>query len=135
MTRRARMGLGLLVSLAVFAGVLAAEDVTLKGSFVWERNDDNRDGEVTAVFTPTGDTEWAVAFHFNWEDEPHTYKGTATGSLSSGELKGAVEADGDNHKMSFRFSGSFEDGLFTGTHSFVDKSGGLKHSGTLTLKP
>ena len=134
MSDRAPVGWGLILVLVALGGTLAAEDVTLEGSFVWERQDDNRDGDVRAVFTPTGENEWNVAFHFDWEDGPHTYKGTATGSLSSGELKGAVEADGGHRKMSFRFTGSFENSTFTGTHAFLDKEGELRHTGTLTLE-
>ena len=118
----------------LFGAALAAEDVTFKGTFVWEREDGNRTGDVRAVFTPTDASEWDVAFYFEWEDKPHTYKGTATGSLSDGELKGAVETDDENHKLSFRFTGSFADDTFTGTHGILNREGELKHSGTLTLE-
>ena len=135
MTGRTRLGWGLIVFLVAFGGILAAEGVTLKGSFVWERKDDNRNGDVTAVFTPTGDNQWDVSFHFDWEDGPHIYSGTATGDLSGGDLKGAVEGDSEDRKMSFRFTGSFKDGTFTGTHAFLDKEGELRPTGTLTLRP
>ena len=86
MTGRTRVGLGLMVFLVAFGGTLAAKDVTFNGTFVWEREDGNESGEVRAVFTPTGKSAWDVAFHFDWKDEPHIYLGTATGSLSDGEV-------------------------------------------------
>lgn len=128
----------LLCGLAVVALVLtgtavANDDVTLEGSFVWARQDGDRTGDLTAVMTPGGEDEWSVAFHFTWEDEAHVYLGTASGSLSSGPLEGSAENDDDDHKLSFRFSGDFENGTFNGTHGFVTKDGSLKDGGTLTL--
>ena len=79
----------------------------------------------------TGDGEWDVAFHFDWEKEPHIYRGSCNGKLD-GELSGTIVGDGER-KMNFRFSGKFEDGTFSGTHQFVDDEGEAKDSGTLTL--
>ena len=131
MTRRIRwfalLGALVLVALPGFAG----DDVTLEGGFVWERDDGNLDGDLKAVFSPTGDGEWSVAFHFDWEDEPHVYTGSCSGSLD-GELTGDITSDGDG-EMKFKFSGSFEDGAFNGTHGFVTEEGDIKNAGTLTL--
>jgi hypothetical protein len=110
---------------------LAGDDVTLEGGFVWEREDGNRDGDLKAILTPTGDGEWSVAFHFEWEDGPHVYTGTCTGSLE-GELSGEITSDGERD-MNFKFMGSFEKGMFSGKHSFVTEDGELEHAGTLTL--
>ena len=64
-----------------------AEDaITLTGEFVWTQRDNS--GSVEAVFTPTGEGEWEVAFNFNFRGTPHLYSGTAKGSLSEGELNG-----------------------------------------------
>jgi hypothetical protein len=132
MTQRIRwaalLGVLLLAAMPGFAG----DDVTLEGGFVWERDDGNHDGDLTAIFTPTGDGEWSVAFHFDWEDGPHVYTGTCSGSLSEGELAGDITSDGDR-EMKFKFSGAFEDGMFSGTHGFVDDEGEVKSAGTLTL--
>jgi len=110
---------------------LAGDDVTLEGAFVWDREDGSREGDLKAIFTPTGDGEWSVAFHFDWEDGPHVYSGTCSGSLD-GELSGDIVSDGER-EMKFKFSGSFEDGTFSGTHNFVTDEGDLKRAGTLTL--
>ena len=110
---------------------LAGDDVTLEGGFVWEREDGNHEGDLKAILTPTGDGEWDVAFHFDWEDGPHVYTGTCAGSLE-GKFSGDIVSDGDGD-MIFKFSGSFEDGAFSGTHNFVTKEGELKKAGTLTL--
>ena len=114
--------------------VLAAGDVTLEGSFVWARDDGDRTGDLKAVFTPTGKNEWTVAFHFDWENKPHVYKGTARGSLSKGTLEGDVDNDNEEHPASFKFSGDFKRGTFNGTHGHINKEGELKDTGTLTLR-
>ncbi len=120
----------------VFTGAAVASDaVTLEGSFVWARSDGDSTGDLTAVMTPEGkDGEtWSVAFHFVWEEEAHVYLGTASGGLEEGPLSGTAEGDDPDHKISFRFSGQFEDGTFNGTHAFVQEDGTLKDGGSLTL--
>ena len=109
----------------------AGDDVTLEGGFVWEREDGNHEGDLKAILTPTGDGTWDVAFHFDWEDGPHVYSGTCSGSLD-GELTGDIVSDGER-EMNFTFEGSFEDGKFSGVHHFVTKEGETKRAGTLTL--
>ena len=131
MTRRTRwialLGVFFLAAMPSFAG----DDVTLEGGFVWERDDGNQEGELKAILTPTAEGEWDVKFHFEWEDGPHIYTGTCSGSLD-GELSGDITSDGER-EMKFKFSGSFDDGTFTGTHNFVTKEGETKRAGTLTL--
>jgi len=131
MTQRIRwialLGIFFLAAMPGFAG----DDVTLEGGFVWEREEGNRTGDLTAILTPTGDGEWSVAFHFEWEDGPHVYTGTCSGSLD-GELSGDITADG-SHEMKFEFSGAFEDGTFSGTHNYVNEDGESTRRGTLTL--
>ena len=131
MTQRIRWAalLGALV-LAAMPG-FAADDVTLEGGFVWEREDGDHDGDLKAIFTPTGEGTWDVAFHFDWEDGPHVYTGDCSGSLD-GELEGNITGDGER-EMKFKFSGAFADGAFSGTHGFVTEEGEVKHSGTITL--
>ena len=124
----ALLGICFLAALPAFAG----DDVTLEGEFVWDREgEDSREGDLKAILIPTGDGEWSVAFHFEWEDGPHIYTGTCSGSLD-GELSGDIKSDGER-EMKFKFSGSFEDGAFSGTSSFVTEDGDLKRAGTLTL--
>jgi hypothetical protein len=115
--------------LAAMPGI-AGDDVTLNGGFVWEKEDGNHEGDLKAILTPTGDGEWDVSFHFDWEDGAHIYAGTCSGSLD-GELSGEITSDGDGD-MQFKFNGSFENGEFSGTHNFVTEDG-LKKAGTLTL--
>ncbi len=121
--------------LAFTGAAVASDEVTLEGSFIWARSDGDRTGDLTAIMTPEGEggEKWSVAFHFVWEDEDHVYLGTASGGLEEGPLKGTAEGDEPDHKISFRFSGDFEDGTFTGTHGFVQEDGTLKDGGSLTL--
>ena len=135
MTRIGRWVLGLSVVMLALGTTFAAEPVALEGEFVWERSDGNRNGDVRAVFTPAEEGEWTVAFHFEWEDGPHVYAGTAKGSLETGDLEGEVENDSEENKATFRFSGSFTDGKFTGTHGVVQEDGSLKDLGTISLGP
>jgi len=128
----------LLVALAFCAlptaAALAGDDITLEGGFVWTRSDGDQAGDLKAIFTPKGDAEWAVAFHFDWEDGPHVYAGTAQGSLTAGTLEGEVVNDSEDRKATFQFSGSFEDGTFTGTHRHLSKEGEYRDTGTITLE-
>jgi len=132
MTQRIRwialLGVFVLAAMPGFAG---DKEVTLEGGFVWEREDDNHDGDLTAILTPTADGEWSIAFHFDWEDGPHVYTGTCKGSLD-GEMSGDVTGDGER-QMKFTFSGAFEDGTFSGISNFVSKEGEVRKAGTLTL--
>ncbi len=132
MTQRIRwialLGVFFLAAMPGFAG---DDDVTLEGDFVWEREDGDHGGDLKAILTPTGEGEWDIKFHFEWEDGPHIYTGKCSGSLD-GDFSGSVQADGER-EMNFTFSGSFEDGTFNGTHGFVTKEGGLKQAGKLTL--
>ncbi len=96
MRKIGRVTPGLGVVLLALGGAHAAETVALDCRFVWERSDEDRSGDVTAVFTPAGEGAWNVAF---------------------------------------RFSGSFTDGEFTGTHGVVQEAGSLKDTGTLSLGP
>jgi hypothetical protein len=113
------------------APLVAGDDVTFEGIFEWVRDDGTKDGDLRAVLTPSGEGEWDVAFHFEWQDGPHIYTGSCSGSLD-GELSGAIVSDGER-EMKFHFTGKFEEGTFSGTHAFVDDEGSLKDSGTLTL--
>lgn len=131
MTRRIRWIALLGVFFMAAMPSLAGDDVTLEGGFVWEREDGDREGDLKAVLTPTGDGEWDVSFHFEWEDSPRIFTGTCSGSLD-GELSGDITSDGER-EMKFEFSGSFEDGTFNGTHGFITKEGELKQAGKLTL--
>ena len=117
----------LLMSLGLVTG--ADEPRTLKGSFEW--TDAGRTGDLSAVFTPTGEGKWNVAFHFEFRGKPHIYAGTAEGTLAGGDLKGRVLNDEKNR--TFSFTGAFTDGEFRGTHAEVGDDG--EHAtGTLTLK-
>ena len=134
MKHHSRLLCGIAVlALFVTGTAVAANEVTLEGSFVWSRDDGDRTGPLTAVMTPDGDNQWKVAFHFTWEDEPHTYLGQATGTLGSGALEGTAKGDNPDREMNFRFRGEFENGTFNGTHTFVREDGSQRDGGTLTL--
>ncbi len=115
---------------------MAGDDVTKTGTFVWEREDKEISGDLKAIFTPRGDADnqWDVAFHFDWEDGPHVYRGTAIGSLAKGKLQGEVVNDNKEHKSTFRFKGKSKKGKFKGTHSHIGEEGELKPTGQLTLQ-
>jgi hypothetical protein len=117
--------LGLGASTAAYA----EEGTTLNGSFVWEHG--NTTGDLEAVFTPTGEATWDVSFHFTFRNQPHTYSGTASGSLSEGTLSGTVM--NETKKRTFTFGGTFDDGVFSGEHAEVGESGSMQ-TGTLTLR-
>ena len=125
--------LGTILAFAAAAGVAtAADEVTMEGTYVWAREDGDKDGPIKAVFTPADKGSWNVKFYFDWDDGPHVYSGTCSGSLEDGELEGDITSDGER-EMKFKFSGTFADGTFSGTHAFVNEDGGLNESGTITF--
>ena len=102
---------------------------TLNGAYTWVG--DGSRGSLEAIFTPAADGEWKVAFHFVFSGRPHTFKGTATGSLTDGALEGTVF--NENRRRTFTFEGAFEDGTFEGTHAEI-RRGRASQIGTLTLE-
>ena len=122
-----------LLTLLIAPSLMAADSKTMEGEFVWERSDKNISGPLKAVFEPTEEKgTWNVSFYFTFEDKPHTYTGTAKGELGSGSLSGEVMSDGDQ-PAPFIFEGSFEDGMFNGTHAGF-RDGEKRPTGTLSLK-
>lgn len=107
----------------------ADESRTLTGEYVWTQRDAS--DPIEAIFTPTGEGLWSVAFHFKFRGEPHVYEGQAEGSLTEGELKGEVR--NENKQRTFTFKGTFEDGIFNGTHRETTR-GRQRSTGTITLQ-
>jgi hypothetical protein len=129
MMRSASLLGGMLVLTIVFAPAAPAQEShTLEGHWIWDALGDT--GSVEAVFTPTGEGTWEVAFHFNYRGA-HVYKGTAEGSLSDGELNGEVAADDQDRTFSFR--GRVRKGKFRGTH-FETTGGSRRKTGSLSMK-
>jgi hypothetical protein len=123
-----KLALPLLLLIAVSAGVSEDGKRTLKGSYDWVGG---KSGPLTADFFPTDEAgRWKVEFRFDFHG-PHLYTGTASGSLDEGSLSGEVESD--QRKRTFVFSGSFQDGEFSGTHTETTK-GRESDTGTMTLK-
>lgn len=118
------------ILLAAAAGLAqAGEPVTLTGQFQWVHM--GSPGDIEAVFTPAGDDAWEVAFHFTFRGTPHTYSGTASGSLTEGTLEGRVQ--NEEKKRTFTFSGTLAENKFDGTHAEVTKDG-TYDTGTIWLK-
>jgi hypothetical protein len=124
-------GLGVLgLGLALLAGSAHGDEArTLKGEYVWTKGGES--GDLQAVFTPTGQDSWDVAFHFTFKGDPHVYSGSAQGPLSAGDLAGKVQ--NENKRRTFTFEGRVENGVFKGTHSEVE-DGKETDTGTLTLR-
>jgi hypothetical protein len=129
--RRATQLVAVVAAVALSSGLAIGgdEERTLTGSYHW--TDGGRKGDLKAVFTPTGEARWNVAFYFEFSGEPHVYSGTAEGTLAGGVLKGRVLNDGRNR--SFTFAGTFTEGEFRGTHAETTDDG--EHAtGSLSLK-
>ena len=125
--RHVAVGAILLTALNGAAGADAGR--TLKGSFVW--GDANKGGDLEVVFEPDGEAAWGVAFHFEFRGQAHVYRGTARGSLAEGTLEGTVQ--NEDKKRTFKFQGTFQDGVYQGTHAEIE-DGSESPTGTLTLK-
>ncbi len=102
---------------------------TLNGNFMSGYQD--RVKPLRAVFTPAGGGGWQVAFFFEFNGRDHEFRGTAEGSLGEGELSGRVQ--NEDRQRTFTFKGSFESGLFKGTHAEIGRRG-EQQTGTLTLR-
>ena len=123
-------GIAVMTCLIGVVSVQAAEDsTTLSGTYVWENG--NSTGDLEAVFTPTGEGTWDVAFHFTFRKKPHTYTGTAKGALDGGTLSGTVL--NENKRRTFTFEGAFEEGVFNGTHAEM-RGESKQDTGTLMLQ-
>jgi hypothetical protein len=128
--KKTALFLAALALLMTFGGTATAEETTtLTGEYQWNHRDNS--GDLKAEFTSTGDGTWDVSFFFKFRGEAHVYSGTAEGSLSSGKLSGTVKNEGK--RRTFTFTGSFQDGTFSGTHAEVE-DGKPFDTGTLTLK-
>jgi hypothetical protein len=132
--RMKRSILLLVVSLALLTVASGQADAdnsrTLNGRYNWEQRGSS--GDLEAVFTPVGEMQWEVDFHFDFRGKPHTYSGNAQGELTAqGKLRGEVR--NESGKRSFTFDGTFdEQGRFSGTHT--ETTGGSRvDTGTLTL--
>ena len=103
------------------------EERTFSGHYRWDAQD--LSGNLEAVFTPTGETTWDVSFHFEFQG-PHTYVGTAEGSLEKGLLEGTVF--NERETRSFDFRGTIKKGKFRGVH-FESTGGARRKTGTLSM--
>jgi len=129
--RMAMRGMAVVAAVVLSLGLVSGADEPrkLKGSFEWTGA--GKTGDLEAVFTPTGEGKWDVAFHFEFRGQAHVYAGTAEGTLAGGDLKGRVLNDEKNR--TFTFAGAFTEGEFRGTHAEIGDDG--EHAtGTLTLK-
>ena len=131
-TMKLRRALLLVAAVLAFclagAAISQTAEETLLGSYFWKQS--NERGDLRAVFTPKGEGKYDVVFHFDFRG-PHTYTGTAEGSLKEGSLKGTVQ--NENKKRTWNFAGTFTNGQFEGTHEEL-RDGDKIDSGTLTLK-
>ncbi|MCZ7646080.1 MAG: hypothetical protein M5U26_12465 [Planctomycetota bacterium] len=105
-------------------------DVTCKGTFSWS-NEKNQKHDIKGVFTPNGDKKWNVVWTFTWKGGAQTWKGTAEGDLTNGEVKG--EGLHPNGKRTFSFVGAAKDGNMEIKHT--ETTGGRpKDTGVMVIK-
>jgi hypothetical protein len=105
----------------------AGVERTLTGEYDWGGR---KSGDLEAVFTATGEDTWNVSFHFTFRDQPHVFSGTASGSLTEGQLRG--EVFDDRKKRTFTFEGQVKDGKFEGSHAEIEGDR-VQNTGTMTL--
>ena len=129
MRKTALLAVAVAVLLAGQSAVVAQEERTLTGEYVWGKR--GKSGELRALFRNKGKDRWDVAFYFNYRERNHVYRGSAEGKLGTGSLKGEVL--NDDLSRTFTFEGTFENGTFTGTHAEIKKRG-PQSTGTLTLR-
>jgi len=126
--RRILIVAGLFVLLAIDVSSSQERERTLHGSYQWNMGSE---GSLAVTFMPAESEGWEVSFRFDHAGQFDTYQGTAIGELGSGELEGRVDS---GRGTRYRFLGVFEDGVFTGVHYTVSRSGRQQQTGTLTFE-
>ena len=120
----------ILLLLLAFGSLPAlARPTTLAGDYRWGNGSAQ---PLEASFTAAGGkSSWYVSFYFRHAGQPHTYRGTAEGSLTEGVLRGVVKTE--DQSRTFSFECTYDHGTFRGSHYEV--SGNRKSkTGTLSLK-
>lgn len=115
---------------AAASGADAGGERIFTGIYTSEYQD--RPASLRAIFSPQGDEQWSVVFHFTHAGARHAYRGTAWGDLSSGELIGRVQNEGRNRLFAFRCE--FDGVKCEGTHAEIGRGGREQETGRLTLK-
>lgn len=98
------------------------------GEYVWTGQRES--GRLDIFFVQTSENVYAVDFKFRFNGTPHTYSGTAEGSLTEGALEGKVF--NEDKRRSWVFKGEFKDGKFSGGHKEIRRTG-ERRTGTLTF--
>jgi len=107
----------------------SAKTETFVGEYKWTSQRET--GRLAVYFVETGGGLYDVEFKFRFQGTPHTYSGTAEGSLSEGALEGKVF--NESKQRSWVFEGVFKDGKFLGEHAEI-KRFGERRTGTLTFE-
>ena len=128
MTRKLRNLALLTLFVCSIAYAATDETRTFSGYYRWDGQD--LSGNLEAVFVPTSEATWDVSFSFKFQG-PHTFSGTAKGSLKSGKLEGTVR--NERETRSFDFRGTVKKGKFRGVH-FESTGGARRRTGTLSMK-
>ena len=125
-----RLAKAVLLTILVSSMAYTATDGTrtFSGHYRWDGQD--LSGNLEAVFTPTGEATWDVSFSFKFQG-PHTFSGTAEGSLKRGKLEGTVRNERETRSYDFR--GAVKKGKFRGVH-FESTGGARRKTGTLSMK-
>ena len=122
----------LMVAVLVLAAGAAVADTekpqTFSGSYDWT---DGSVDDLKAVFQPDGEDAWTVTFDFTWNGKPHTWTGTAQGSLEDGTEVTGTATDGNRNWV---FEGSIKDGVMSGVHREIREGRDPYESGTFEIK-
>lgn len=109
---------------------VAAEEVTLRGTFVWV-HEPNQKHELIAKLTATGPNQWDVVWNLNWKQHPLTLIGTVKGGLHHGPVSGT--GDLPDRKRRFMLDGTGQDGAITFDHYEVTHGRNRTGSGEMRV--
>ncbi len=118
---------GFLFLLAGPPAIADGDPLSFSGSYDWNQGER---GRLDVSFVPDGEGGWEVTFRFFFSRKNYSWKGEAVGDLE-GSIEGTVDR---GRGQKYRFAGAFEDGVFSGRHYQLSRSGKLIDTGTLTFR-
>ena len=117
----------LLLGLGVGTAQARKDTTTFQGRYDWSQGGGD---ELRADFRPDGENRWKVAFRFQFSGRKETWSGSAQGSLTEGSTLTGTATMGSRNWV---FDAAIKDGVMSGSHREVKRSGREYTTGTFEI--